>query len=205
MILSEQKRFIFIHIPKVGGTSIQRCLAPFYHKSGLERIPKRFRKSNAIIKKHSSAIDLKRVIRDGIWNSYFKFAFVRNPWDWVVSIYHYIKKYKKDPRRKVVLKMNFDEFVSWFLKQNKMKYPTLRGQNEYILYDRKWLVNFVGKIETFQDDFNIICKHIGINIRQLGKHNVVNRKNYRLYYNERTKKMITRHFSKDIKLFRYHF
>ena len=106
MIISRKHKFIFVHIPKVGGTSIKKCLLPFYdRKKELEKIPKGLRSSNVIARKHAYASVLLQALGKNIWRSYFKFAFVRNPWDWVVSIYHFIRINGRDPRQSEVLKV----------------------------------------------------------------------------------------------------
>jgi len=206
MIISTQKKFIFIHIPKTGGTSIKKCLLPFYNrKKELEKIPKGLHKPGAIGRKHSSATVLRKSLDGKIWGSYFKFAFVRNPWDWVVSIYYFIRINGRDPRQPEVLRMNFEEFVPWFIRQDRVEFKLLNGQHSYIIHKGKTLINFVGRLETFQKDFNVVCKRIGIPSRKLGRHNTTDRKKYRLYYNTKTRHIISQFFREDLRLFGYTF
>ena len=66
MIVNNQHKFIFVHVYRTGGTSIDKAFGGNNHKGGthtaLETVPN--------------------------WKDYFSFAFVRNPWDRVVSAYH---------------------------------------------------------------------------------------------------------------------
>ena len=79
MLVSDEKRFVFVHIQKTGGLSIERTLrdfAPDVRQVGgrhehLRRIPPELRRE---------------------WGSYFKFAIVRNPWDRLTSWYAMIER-----------------------------------------------------------------------------------------------------------------
>jgi hypothetical protein len=207
MIIATQRKFIYIHIPKTGGTSVKKGLLPYYdRKKELEKIPKNIRRPGAIGKKHSPAIILKNSLGGKIWNSYFKFAFVRNPWDWVVSVYHFMRKNGRDPRQPEVLKKTFEEFVPWFIQQDrKVEFKLLNGQHSYVMHKGKTLVNFLGKLEKLQEHFDIACKRIGIPSQKLGKHNTTVRKAYREYYSKRNRNLIGQFFKEDVRLFNYEF
>jgi len=206
MIISRKHKFIFIHVPKVGGTSIKKGLRSFYdRKTELEKVPKGMRVSSAIARKHVAAFMLRQAIGGKQWNNYFKFGFVRNPWDWVVSIYHFIRINGRDPRQPEVLKMTFEQFVPWFIRQDSVEFKLLNGQHSYLMHRGKTLVNFIGKIEKFQEHFDIVCDRIGIAHQKLGRDNTTKRTAYRDYYSEKNRKIVAQFFKKDIQLFRYEF
>ena len=88
MIVSHKNKFVFVHIPKTGGTSIVQALYPYLDPEqdiiigGHERHdnPSTFSASeyekNNQLHKHSSAVEIKKVIGQDIWDEYFIFAFV---------------------------------------------------------------------------------------------------------------------------------
>lgn len=99
MIISHKKCFIFIHIYKVAGFSITKVLKeyddrPLIYKllnnEVLSRI--QFISNNNPYRFHVSDNELKRHVEN--FEDYFRFAIVRNPFDWQVSLYSYIKRRK---------------------------------------------------------------------------------------------------------------
>ena len=208
MIYSEKHNYIFVHIPKTGGTSIRKALAKTYHKSGLEQVPNQAIGVPSMRPvKHSPAVYIKRAVGLSSWNSFYRFAFVRNPWDWCVSTYHFIKKTRRDPRRSLVSKMSFDDFVVWLynnLESLKRMHQSFNGQNSYIINKKgKVLVDFVGRFENLQDDYAKICNNIGIKPKILGTHNGTKHKQYKEYYTDTTINMVSTIFKKDINIFNY--
>ena len=76
-------KFVFIHIPKVAGSSIQKALAPHVSR------PTRKHRD----KQYSDHITLKQLKKRANVSHKFTFAFVRNPWGWAQSLYHYVIQY----------------------------------------------------------------------------------------------------------------
>ncbi len=124
-MIDHKNKLIFIHIPKTAGTSLQELL---FNK----KIFNAHRKSLKIIKKI------------GRYNDYYKFAIVRNPFDRLVSIYHYYilggnGSYKDWKIGKTLSKMGFKKFI---LNLNNLKCPyyyeiepMIMKQTEYLLKD----------------------------------------------------------------------
>src|SRR3989338_5981486 len=84
MILSHEHKFIFFCNGKVASTSMQAALAAFQEEPELD-----IAVEGLFTKGHIPPEALKQKIPDSVWREYFKFCFVRNPWDWVVSQYYY--------------------------------------------------------------------------------------------------------------------
>ena len=82
---STSLRYVFIHIPKCAGTSIHRALGALHERLSLPIDEKRYHK-------HTKAIDVRRILGP-IWDNSFKFSIVRNPWDLMVSSYHWWLNY----------------------------------------------------------------------------------------------------------------
>ena len=112
MIISHKKKFIFIHIYKTGGAFVTSLFAPYARF--IEKISTHYYLTKNIISvinklgrlqdegnnwingvhKHAKAVELQEYIGRDLYSEYFKFAFVRNPYDLQVSLYHYIKDNK---------------------------------------------------------------------------------------------------------------
>ena len=217
MLISYTNNFIFFHVAKVAGLSIREALAPYV------QLPKRF-KVNRPLKMidgklnplyaiwentllHATPRDTKRELVDETYNNFYKFAFVRNPWDWQVSMYHFILKESDHVQHQTVSSMcGFEEYLEWVLATPR---PYARGATKFqkdMLTDDKGnlIVDFVGRFENLVHDFAEICQKLSITA-SLPKINTTSHKDYRSYYNERTKKIIAEHFREDIDLFAYTF
>jgi hypothetical protein len=93
-LISLAHNFLFVHIPKTVGNSIQNVLRTYSedkivrlapHQDGIERFEVRSDKFN--IHKHSTLQDYRAELGDEVFQRLFKFTSVRNPWDRMVSFY----------------------------------------------------------------------------------------------------------------------
>jgi Sulfotransferase family len=99
MIISLNRRYVFVHIHKCAGTSIEIALAKSLRHNDLvfgstksgEKHQDFFRRSIGL-NKHSTAIEARGFLGDEYWARSFKFAFVRHPVDRLRSLYHYARK-----------------------------------------------------------------------------------------------------------------
>jgi hypothetical protein len=152
------------------------------------------------------------------------FAFVRNPWDRLTTIYEFIrekkKKYSNDPSFSYSHVDNgFDhwllntEFNFWYEKLDEF-YPTRptpqQRQNQMELLcdeDDNFLVNRIGFYENLDADFEKICKVI--NIAPPKDKSVVNKtpnkRDYKSYYSDESREFVAHHFEWDIDVFGYTF
>jgi len=206
MIISHTKKFIFIHNYKVAGTSIRKVLNEYsYHKN----ISNRLKSYLGIYPKiysddfsgHIKTYDLKKQLPENIFYDYFKFGFVRNPWDWQVSLYEYALKNKNHYQHKLISEFkNFEEYIYWRIEKDK------HYQKDFFYSpDGTLLVNFIGRYENLQEDFKFVCNKLGIQKSFLPHLNKSSNKNYRLYYSTALEKVIEKAFYDDIKLFNYKF
>ncbi len=160
MLISHSHKFIFIHVYKVAGTSINTALLPYTHsrskknklKSLLRICPSYF---NSDFNQHISAKELKLALPNKLFNSYFKFGFVRNPWDWQVSLYHFALQNPKHHQHDLIKRMHsFDEYIDWRINKD------LRLQKDFLYDGNELLVNYIGKIESLENDLKIICDKV---------------------------------------------
>lgn len=96
-MISIQSKFLFIHVPKTGGNSIQNILRNcsedeivtlYEHQDGIERFGVRNRRYN--ISKHSSLAHYKSALDASTYRSLFKFAVIRNPWNMMISFFYFL-------------------------------------------------------------------------------------------------------------------
>ena len=207
-MISDKHRFIFTKIGKTGGTSIQKTL---------ERIDGKFRS----LGHHHLIDDITEKTK-----KYFKFTFVRNPWARCVSRFFY--ESAKEERGRVWRELGFDEFIrakgppyevgderKFFLRTWKCsphlericdKYHPYENQIDWISSEEgEILTDFIGRVETMQEDFNIVCDKIGIERQQLPHQNKSKHKHYTEYYDDETREIVAEKFAKDIEYFGYDF
>jgi Sulfotransferase family len=212
MLISHQHKFILIHAPKTAGVSISHALRPYCHEPN-RLLFNRFLsilkiRVNTVIgpvhwinpRGHSSASQLKRIYPSFIFDNYFKFAFVRNPWDLLVSFYHYIKSNHGHSRYKRLAKLeSFEDYINYEIKRNK-----INQTNFLYSKDKIPLVDFVGRFESLEDDFVKICSIIGIDGRLLHA-NKTQHETYHEYYDETLMLRVAKHWHEDIANFGYEF
>ena len=206
-MIDEEKKFIFIHIPKTAGVSIELALfgghiARKQHQSfGWDQERK-------IHKQHATIKDVQKYYMPNL-KDYFKFAFVRNPWDRVISDWLWFHREFKLKKIEPLKDYLFGR--GWFAQVNHLHDSSGRGdhffsQYKFITNSRgELMVNFVGRFENLQADFNVICEKINSSQRQLPHRNKSNRSHYAEYYNKETRDIVAEKYAKDIEYFGYNF
>jgi len=191
-MISHKHKCIFIHIPKTAGVSIYKVFG-----TG------RKQQNHATLEEYMGWQYRKK-------RNYFKFCFVRNPWDRFLSTYFYLKKGGRggrgDVRDAKILNQfeNFQEFVGNF---DKIK----NDSSDRHFYEQFfWMdggIDFIGKFENFQEDFNTVCDKIGIPQKELPHKNKSNsnHKHYTEYYDDETRDIVAEKYAKDIEYLGYNF
>jgi len=122
-------------------------------------------------------------------DNYFKFAFTRNPWDRFVSGMKYA--YNDVSKKKMIEILNGRCWIT-------------QPQWHFVFTnDDEKVLDYTGKVENLQNDFDYVCDKIGIPKQKLPHKNATKHKHYTEYYDDETKEMVAKHFEKDIKLFNY--
>lgn len=210
MLINHRHKFIFIHVYKVAGTSVLNALENQFYpgyvpesiRPGLTRFLRKFKLSPTFpMHMHVKANEVKAQLAPEIYNNYFKFAFVRNPWDWQVSLYEYGRQYPGHPQRKLMNSFqDFDEYLDWRVTQEK----TL--QKEFVTDESgQLIVDYVGKFEHLEADFADVCHRVGLEVALPQFNKTKSRKSYTDYYSDRTRQLVQDHFQADIDMFGYRF
>jgi hypothetical protein len=129
----------------------------------------------------------------------FKFAFVRNPWDRLVSRYSYLLRNENHHRHAFVKKLgNFENYVKWEIARGMFQHIYVCGA------DGKLIVDFIGYFERLREDFAQVCVRLNVQA-QLPQANTSSHQDYRTYYTPALRDLVAKHFRRDIELFGYDF
>lgn len=216
MIISYSHQFIFLHIAKVAGISIREALKGYTQEPDRFKIKRPPRHVNGqpnplytawdAALTHATARETRKAL-GATFDSYYSFAFVRNPWDWQVSMYHFLLKETDNPRYEEVKALSgFEAYLEWVIA-TRNPYPkgATRLQSEMITDETgQIMVDFVGRYENLAADFATVCRTL--HIRAALPHlNQSRHRDYRTYYSERARKLVETHYQADIELFGYTF
>jgi hypothetical protein len=203
--VDHENKYIYIHIPKTAGTSVRQSLkeAPWPHLS---------RGTKFRVPKHATALTAKQIVGERIWQSHFTFAFVRNPWDLMVSSYHWwLRKGKRYDSTHAMAELveqcgTFHDFVLGEIGSTHINEFEAQGLKDWCCNDQGVvLLDFIGRFEEIEKDFQHIGERLGVNFPELPRKNVSNRSSYREYYNDETRQAVADRFTWTIQNFKYEF
>ncbi|MFV3384137.1 sulfotransferase family 2 domain-containing protein [Pseudomonas sp. NY15364] len=185
----DEKKVIFIHIPKAAGKTISYSLLGAPNGTGhqklyvYERYKEKYRK-------------------------YFKFTFIRNPWDRIVSAFFYMKGF--DPQsndrdffdRYIGQETSFEEFINRLSNPNYKKlilsWEHFTPQTAY-MKNRSGNIDldFIGRVENINDDFAELSSILRIDAK-ITTRNAGVRTAYRDYYSGKMKEIVSSIYPEDI-------
>ncbi|MBT8076931.1 MAG: sulfotransferase family protein [Gammaproteobacteria bacterium] len=205
MIVSHKHRFIFFAVPKTGTHAIREALRPHLHEDDWEQqvlfgqqalpIPEiaRLRHGHISVQQIRPHFDADR------WTGYFKFGFVRNPFDRFVSICFFLQRDNSDfahsARRFMKLAINRQRF-----RQRVLALPQYRLLTDA---DARVGLDFVGRYESLQESYDKICAFLGIPSTPLPRKNPSKHKPWREYYDEELAASVRDFYEMDLRLFGY--
>ncbi|HIC46054.1 MAG TPA: hypothetical protein EYM37_05105 [Methylophaga aminisulfidivorans] len=190
----DDTKSIFIHIPKCAGVSITTKL--YGNLAG----------------GHLKIEDYTRIFSPREFLNYYKFTVVRNPWDRLVSSYHFLSKGGMNDTDKLWSKENISQYTDfktfvkeWVTPENVMKYYHFIPQTEFI-FDVHNAVkpDFIAFLETLDDDFTEISHNLNIAV-EIDKKNQSNHDDYKSYYDAETINIVAEVYERDIQLLGYNF
>lgn len=198
-VISNKHFLLFIHIPRTGGYTIRRCL-----EESIEDIE---------IKKPVHSTLNKTITDTPHLSSFFKFSYVRNPYDLLVSSYSCIGQSNTDYSH--INKLSFYEFVNWvadvgFKRDENDAETFYRTQTQYLSINNEIKVDKIFKNEMLCNDMgtsNLNGLFMNLDLK-IPKNIPLLRKSDRhfgfaQYYDSKTYKLVNKIYKEDFKNFKY--
>lgn len=208
MIISHRHRFIFAAVPKTGTHSVRQALREHLGDEDVEQVGlfvnKRFPWQDlaAIQHGHLALRQVRPYLGEEAFAGYFKFAFVRNPFDRFVSYCAFMLRggevFQQQPR----------EAMRHFLFAEPPEGHILFQPQAWLLVDEDGktpLADAVGRVEDMQGSYDAICARIGIPSRPLDRVNGSKHGDYRQYYDQALIDGVAARYAQDLELFGYSF
>jgi hypothetical protein len=202
-MLSLKHNFLFIHLPKTAGNSIQGNLQQYSEEDivclndlqdGIERFE--IRNQFAGIHKHSGLRDYQKVLEPEVFRQLYIVSTIRNPWERLISFYF-------SPHRRVNT-WDRDDFIQ--LVNNVIGLPSLLTieQSDNM---NQWHENasFIMRYEHIEDDFKKLCEKLNIAFSPLHIRNKSQRNHFRHYYDRELVELVALKFKKEIEYGNYVF
>lgn len=217
MIISHKHKFIFIHIPKCAGSTITYSLLNNLYFELPRKDDWRYNElstktaevfqinpkkgNSANLKQHDTFKTINDYYKKNKLNinSYFKFSFMRNPWERRVSQYKYAKKMAEQTGADWAMEISLMSFYEFITDRNDSQLNWVNNKKNSVAVD------FLSSSRNLQEDFDIICDKIGIPKQKLPHKNATKHKRYTEYYNDETRQIIAEKCAKDIEYFNYKF
>ena len=192
-MISHTHKCIFIHIRKTAGISIRNVIGECDGThDGLHF--------------HNHLYHHKNILSKQLYSEYFKFTFVRNPWDFMISKYKDIWFTSKHPGGPIGERVG--KSLKYFLEHYKNPSHE-KGETFHDYFDPEQM-DFIGRFENRENDLQHISQKIGVNIdsnihlRKVQMRNK-NKKHYTEYYDDETRQIVAERYAKDIEYFGYKF
>ena len=214
MIISHGRRYIFVHIPKTGGTSMALALEARAKADDIligdtpkaKRRKRRLKDVRTVgrLWKHSTLANVEGLITEKEMAEFFVFTLVRNPWDRIVSLYHWLQTQNFDhPMVPLAHGLDFERFVTHAEVAQRVRAQPYRaftrgpsGVDHADAYLR---------LEHLEEDLAPLEAHLGFRL-QIPVENASDRRaNYRSYYSDRAQEAVAQACAEDIARFGYAF
>ncbi len=208
MIVSYRHRFIFAAVPKTGTHAVRQALREHLDDGDVEQaglfVNKRFPWEDlaAIRHGHLSLGQVRPYLGEAAFNSYFKFAFVRNPFDRFVSYCAFMLRGGDDFQQRPQQVMRH-----FLFEAPPQQHILFQAQASLLVGEdgQTLLTDRVGRVEDMQASYDEICARIGIASRSLDRVNESRHGDYRRYYDQALIDGVAARYAQDLELFGYSF
>jgi len=207
MIISQRHRFVFAAIPKTGTHSVRQALRHHLGPDDIEQVRLFVEKAFPIPALaqlghgHITLPQLRPHMSPEDFSGFFKFAFVRNPFDRFVSYCSFMTRTGGDFERDQKGVMRHLLFTA-----PPLHHILFQPQHQFVTgEDGIVLADYIGRVEQMQESYQLICDRIGIPGAALSQSNASRRGDYRQYYDQQLIDGVARLYARDLELFGYQF
>ncbi|HEY7005012.1 MAG TPA: sulfotransferase family 2 domain-containing protein [Sphingomicrobium sp.] len=206
MIVSFSHKFVFVAIPKTGTHAVRQALRTHLGPDDIEQVGLFVHKRlpipelAALEHGHLSLQQLRPHLPPEQFESFFKFAFVRNPFDRFISFCAFMTRVEKQFER------NPHKVMRHFIQNPPWHRILFQPQHTFVTdVGGKLLTDGVGRVEEMQHSYDEIARWIGIPSTSLERVNASERRDYRNYYTPELVDGVARLYARDLELFGYEF
>ena len=218
MILSTSNNFIFVHVPKTAGTAMMTALEPFGYaprrtlwRSVMRRLPVTEAPEKVYLRKHETAAWARKKLSPEVFDGFFRFAVVRNPYDHAVSHYEFMKQFRIAKIAAKVAAMGFADYLRYRMKApfwNDTFFARLPDQAHFLVdAEGQSLVPRILRYETLDQEFGAVVNELGLGDVALPRINATisrsDKRPWQSYYDEESKTLADRLYDRDFDLLGY--
>ena len=205
-MISHRYRCIFIHIPRCGGSSIEDVIWRQDERTeanlwmGFERPMHNRHQTGGL--QHLLARQVRSEVGQQVFGAYFKFAFVRNPWNKAVSQFSYTMQSRPDLREFANIRANAS-FAEYLECIRRVKHVQWEQQVKFLQDESgRRLVDYVGRFESLARDAQVVFSRLGIAVKTVPHVNRADRAGFDGFTAE-TRDVVARMYAADIATFDY--
>lgn len=206
MIISGQHRFIFVAIPKTGTHAVRQALREHMGPQDMEQVGLFVNRRMPIpdLAKighgHLSLQQVRPYFRPEDFDGFFKFAFVRNPFDRFISYCAFMTREHRQ------FEQNPQSVMRHFIDNPAWQHILFQPQHGFVCgADGQLLTDYLGRVEEMQQSYDEAARRIGIPSRSLERVNASSRRDYRDYYDQALINGVAKLYARDLDLFGYEF
>lgn len=209
-MLSLRHNFIFVHVPKTGGSAIQSVLVRYSeativlerpHHDGIEQFEVEHKVGCRVLRKHNRIGSYRAAVGEDFFIRAFRFAVTRNPFERLVSLYFYRHvKFAKPDEAPPEVEFNENEFVKLIKLNPPLEYWVSGDDTSDGLRSQ---VGFFLRFDRLQADFDYTMKWIGLPPVELPVRNRSPHGPFADYYTPRTRKLVAAKHRLEIETFEY--
>ncbi len=205
-----RKRLHFLHVPKCGGSFVDKAFSPWIRRCETRRFPET--RGHLTYREYEAAFVKMGVAMPNLW-----FTVVRNPWDWHVSWFHYIKGDLRGKHSGHVVEaalfqsFTFPDYIRWLEDPSSpaTEHRYMHKQMKDYLVDSggRIAVSHILRQENLEEDLEQFIHKLDLKVKLAKRRvNVAHRESdYRVYYSDQDAEIIARRHAKDLALFNYRF
>lgn len=175
-IINFSRKFLFIHVPKAAGTSVTSALSAYSSYRDIEiggtalgEAIQPFMRKRYGLSKHVTASQMREIVGEDVWESFYKFTFVRNPFMRCYSTFNFLKGWEAIPDKFRVEMQAFNSFESFVLSDF---WANSNGPDRIMKPQATWtlsgkdgdevILDCIGKVETIDVDLGNILAMLGL-------------------------------------------